>query len=357
MMEMSSGQISLCDEVSSPNGSRKVLDCMEHSVSSSPSPPPLDVLTVGDICVDLIVRGNVRPQFGQVEQIVEDCSLELGGSAPIFASQLAKLGTRVGVIGWTGCDGMGQFVVEQLRAAGVDTTNIRQHASLKTGIGIALSEENDRAILTYMGTIDATSPADVSASSVPSCRHWHTASYFLLKSLRLFWPRWFRACREAGVSISLDTNWDPENRWQDVRDLLPLVDIFLPNENEALAISGENNALDAARSLAAYGPMVVVKSGPKGTIAVDGAKTKTKTWTLSPSPETGLPEAVVDTTGAGDNFVAGFIHQYLKGADVEECMQFGHRCAISSLAHPGGVRGQLWPARNPIEVSMGDRNT
>ena len=300
-------------------------------------------MIVCDTCVDLVLTGNVRPQFHQVEQIVDDCSLQLGGSATIFGSQLGKLGDRVGAIGWVGQDLFGRFVLEQLRLAGLNTARLKPHTALKTGIGVALSEKNDRAILTYMGTIDATRPSDLEEELLNSVRHWHVASYFLLASMRGFWPEWLRKCHQHGVTTSLDTNWDPDNRWQGVTDLLPYTDIFLPNENEALAITGQNDVLRAGRSLAAYGPLVVVKCGEKGALALNG----NETWELIPSPETGLPDSVVDSTGAGDNFDAGFISAYLAGEDIPACLALGHRCAISSLAHLGGVRGQLWKDELP----------
>src|SRR6266567_615113 len=156
--------------------------------SNNLAPNPFDVVTVSDMCADLVVSGNARPEFHQVEQIVGDYSLELGGSANIFASQLAKLGARAGVLGYVGADMFGEFVLQQLDLIGVDTTRVKKLASLKTGIGIHLSEKNDRAILTYPGSIDATPAEDLDETLLLSCRHWHLASYFLLRNLRSSWP-------------------------------------------------------------------------------------------------------------------------------------------------------------------------
>src|SRR5262245_28275982 len=110
-----------------------------------------DVLAVSDMCVDLVIRGNVRPQFSQVEQIIGDYFLEMGGSANIFISQIVKLGACGGLIGWVGEDSFGEFLVRRLHEIGVDTTYVRRHPTIKTGVGVALVEENDRAILTYPG--------------------------------------------------------------------------------------------------------------------------------------------------------------------------------------------------------------
>jgi sugar/nucleoside kinase (ribokinase family) len=298
---------------------------------------PLDVLTVSDMCVDLVLTGNVRPVFQQVEQIVGGYALELGGSANIFASQLAKLGSRVGVIGYVGQDLFGEFVLCELQKAGVDTTRIKKHPSVKTGIGVALTEKDDRAILTYPGSIDATQAGDLEETFIRSCRHWHITSYFLLQSLRFFWPEWIQKCRKEGLTISLDTNWDPENEWEGVIDLLPDLDLFLPNEAEAISLTGETDVWKAANVLAERGPLTVVKRGANGAIAIKGSAT----WNLNADDPSSSLRSLVDTIGAGDNFDAGFIHAWLSGQDVDSSLRLAHRCASSSLNFPGGILGQL----------------
>jgi len=305
--------------------------------SSNFAPDGWDVATVSDMCVDLVVSGNVRPEFHQVEQIVGDYSLELGGSANIFASQLAKLGARAGILGYVGSDMFGKFALQELDQIGVDTTRVKKLASLKTGIGIHLCEKNDRAMLTYPGSIDATHAEDLDETLLHSCRHWHLASYFLLRNLRSSWPDWIQKCRKAGLTTSLDTNWDPDKKWEGVADLLPYIDVFLPNETEALSLTGETNAWKAARLLAAYGPLTVVKCGEKGAIAVKG----NQTWQINGTECQDSPLSVVDNTGAGDNFDAGFICAWLLGYDIDSSLRLGHRCALGSLSSPGGIQGQL----------------
>jgi sugar/nucleoside kinase (ribokinase family) len=296
----------------------------------------LDILCVADMCVDLVVAGNVRPQFHQAEQLVDDYSIELGGSANIFVSQFVKLGGRAGVVGWVGQDVFGQFVLEKLHAVGVDTSRVRQHPQLKTGLGIALAEPDDRAILTYPGTIDAVEPFELTGELLP-CQHWHIASYFLLNKLRKRWIGWLEQCRERKLTISLDTNWDPENRWEGVMNLLPLIDVFLPNEAEALAISGESDVTRAGEKLSRVGTLVVIKRGREGALAFK----KNQCWRLQPDDSEGKAIHIVDSIGAGDNFDAGFIRAWLLGQEVEECLKLACRCAVASLAAAGGVQGQL----------------
>ncbi|UCF36441.1 MAG: carbohydrate kinase family protein [Acidobacteriota bacterium] len=293
----------------------------------------LDVLCVSDMCVDLVMWGNVRPRFGQVEQLVEDYLVELGGSANIFACQFAKLGGRAGVVGHVGHDAFGELSLKRLSECGVDTSLVKISEELKTGLGIALTEPDDRAILTVLGTIDATAPEELTPEVAGSCRHWHIASYFLLNSLRETWLDWLKFCRQKGVTTSLDTNWDPAGLWHGILDLLPWVDVFLPNEQEALALTGEESAESAGKRLAEYGPIVVIKCGRRGALAFHGSER----WNYK-IEETIEP---ADSVGAGDNFDAGFLRGWLLGYDVEACLHLGHRCAASSLRDTGGISGQL----------------
>jgi ribokinase len=304
---------------------------------SQPSGNHVDILTVSDMCVDLILNGNVRPQFHQVEQLIEEYELELGGSANIFATQFAKLGGLVGVIGCVGEDLFGDFALDGLQTIGVDTSRVKRHANLKTGLGVALSEPNDRAILTYLGTIDAIQPSDLPEATLDSCRHWHITSFFLLQSLMNFWFEWVRGCKARGVTVSLDPNWDPDNRWQGLKELLPFVDVFFPNEAEAMAVAGCSDLVQAGTNLASYGPLVVVKCGHKGAIAFKGGQIL---QTDSISERSVLPK-VADSVGAGDNFDAGFIRAWLLGKDVKRCLALANRCAVASLSRYGGIKGQL----------------
>ncbi len=296
----------------------------------------LDILCVSDMCVDLVLSGNVRPQFNQIEQLMRDYTLEIGGSANIFASQFVKLGGRAGVIGFIGEDAFGKTLLEKLKKIGVDVSRVCIHKTLKTGLTVSLAEQNDRAILTYPGTIDAVRISDLTSASLKSCRHWHIASYFLLNQFRPHWSKWLSRCRKMGITTSLDTNWDPENRWQGVKELLPLVDVFLPNETEALAIADESNVEKAGKKLASYGPLVVIKRGEKGAVAFQ----KNYRYQMMPQPTKGSLQ-IIDTIGAGDNFDAGFLRAWLQKQDIPECLSLGCRCARASLSKPGGIEGQL----------------
>ena len=295
----------------------------------------VDIALAADMCVDLVVRGDVRPRFAQVEQLVEDYALDIGGSANLFACQAAKLGLATAVLGRVGDDALGAHLLDRLEREGVDVSRVSRARGLKTGIGVTLCQPNDRAILTYLGSIDALGAADLPAAPERLCRHWHVASYYLLERLRPAWPPFLERARARGVTTSLDPNWDPRGHWAPIRATLPHLDLFFPNEAELHAITGEPDPLRAARMIAAYGPTVVVKRGAEGALAVSAERVEE----LAPA-EVGRVE-VVDGVGAGDNFDAGFLSSWLAGEPLTACLRRGHRCAAASLGAIGGVAAQL----------------
>ena len=120
-----------------------------------------DVLCVADMCVDLVLRGNVRPRFRQIEQVIDDYCIELGGSANIFAGHFVELGGSAGVTGWVREDAFGDFLLQRLQCLDVDTSRTFRHPHLKTGLGVALAEPDDRAILTCIMAIDVVRSADL----------------------------------------------------------------------------------------------------------------------------------------------------------------------------------------------------
>jgi sugar/nucleoside kinase (ribokinase family) len=297
-----------------------------------------DVGCAADLCVDFLLSGNVVPRFGQVEQYIDDYAVELGGSATIFAGQLAKLGGRAAIVGVVGEDAFGALILGWLKEIGLDVEGVRRDPAIKTGLGVSLVKpDGDRGMLTYSGGIGAVGPEALTDALLRSCRHWHLASYFLLDRLRSGWAGWLSRCREVGLTTSLDTNWDPEERWVDVTELLPLVDVFLPNDAEACAISGETDVFRAGERLAARGPLVVVKRGGEGAVAFRGGER----WSLGPATGAARPARIVDTVGAGDNFDAGFLRGWLLGWEIDRCLELAGRCARASLEFAGGFRGQL----------------
>jgi sugar/nucleoside kinase (ribokinase family) len=303
-------------------------------MKSNDSSRPYDIITFGDMCVDLIVSGDdVVPQFGQVEKLVGDYELEMGGSCNIFACQAAKLGMRVGILGRVGEDDFGRLILRRLKECGVDTQNVIVDPTIKTGLGIALCKENDRAILTYMGSLNAVYPEDVSDEFLGSAHHLHHGSYFLHTNLRPAMVDIFRRALSFGLTTSLDTNWDPEEDWNSgLGDLLDLTDLFLPNDQEVGYISRCQTLDDALCAFQEKGiHITAVKQGAKGAVVVSG----NQRFTCKLPPVFGG-----DSIGAGDSFDAGFLAGWLRELPLDDCLKIASHCGREVAAQVGGLRGQ-----------------
>ncbi|WBU36751.1 carbohydrate kinase family protein [Homoserinibacter sp. YIM 151385] len=280
------------------------------------------VLVVGDANLDLILRGDVVPRFGQAEQLLEAADLVLGGSAAIVACGLARLGVPTRLAAVVGDDEFGRATLAALAAAGVDTSAIRVDPAVPTGISVILSA-GDRAILTLPGAIPTLRPEDV---VLADARWVHVASPFLMPAFTRELPAVLGRARDAGLGTSLDTNWDPEERWAQVAPALPLVDVLLPNGAELAALS-------AVADLPGAGVRVVVKEGAAGgsSIAPDGTRVSAP----------GLALGVVDTTGAGDSFDAGYLAAVAHGVEEEaERVRWAAVAGSLSTRGPGGTGAQ-----------------
>ena len=294
--------------------------------------PDIDILVIGEVNPDLVLTGDVTPAFGQTEKIIADAALTIGGSGTIFACGAARLGLRVAYSGVVGDDIFGRFMLASLAERGVDTGGIRVEPALKTGLTVILSHVNDRAILTYLGAINTLQAGQVDRALLRRARHVHTTSYFLHHALQAELPALLAEARSLGCTVSMDTNWDPTERWAGgLAEALSQVDVFLPNEQEALAITDRPTIADALTTLAQNIPTVVVKRGAAGAICQQGQKR---------IENAGFQVEVVDTTGAGDSFDAGFLYGYLHNWPVDEAVALACACGALSTRAAGGVAAQ-----------------
>jgi sugar/nucleoside kinase (ribokinase family) len=291
-----------------------------------------DLLVAGEINPDLILTDpNLDPQFEQTEILVEDAALTAGSSSVIFACGAARLGLRVAFIGVVGDDLFGKFMLDALKSRQVDVSNVRVDENRATGLSVILNRINDRAILTHLGTINALCSEQVTDELLALSRHLHVASYFLQTSLQPGLVDLFQRAQALDLTTSLDTNWDPEEKWAGVDELLNLTTVFLPNESEVLSLTGASTVQEAAEWLTAQVSIVAVKMGVNGGMAFDGE---------TPYRAPIIPVEVMDTVGAGDNFDAGFIYGFLLGWPLERCLKLGVVCGSLSTRMVGGISSQ-----------------
>ncbi len=281
--------------------------------------------------------------FGQAERLVSDIRLTVGSSSVITACAAQRLGLRVAMVGVVGADPLGRFMLEAMVDRGLDIEGVRVDAAVPTGASVILSDGQDRAILTAPGTIGMVDSSDVTATRLSRARHLHIGSWFLQRDLWETAAEVLTSARAAGLTISIDPNWDPADDWdRGILDLLPLIDVFLPNEAEVTRIARIGDVTAAAAELARSGPLVVVKRGGTGAIAVDA------TGHVEDAPA--YPVTPLDTTGAGDAFDAGFLVRWLDGGSVLESLRMGAVCGALSTAAIGGVDGQ--PTREAAEAAL-----
>jgi len=296
--------------------------------------PQVDVCVVGEINLDLILYGLPEPLVLDRELLASNLALTLGSSSAILAHNLSVLGTKVGFISKVGPDPLGNIALERLSAAGVDVTRVKHASSgTATGLSVILPQPQHRYILTYPGTMFEMQYSDIDLKYLLSARHLHLSSFFLHKALRPSIPDLFRRAKNAGLSTSLDTNDDPEDKWErDVLDVLKYVDVFLPNEAEARKITRTEDLSEAIDQLAAMAKVVVVKRGSAAAICRSGQQQ----WSLSPPSVN-----PVDYVGAGDTFGAGFLHKYLQGAKLEDCLAYANLAGAYSTTNEGGTEAFL----------------
>jgi sugar/nucleoside kinase (ribokinase family) len=302
------------------------------------------VLVAGEINVDLVFAGcTALPEFGR-ETLAPTFRQTPGSSAMICALGLARLGNDVRFVGRCGADAWGNYCLAALRDAGIDVAAAIADPSLTTGVTVAISSHTDRALLTYPGATAALLADDV-AAALAGAAHLHVTSFYLQERLRPQLGELFARAKAAGMTTSLDPGSDPAQRWDsDVVDVLRHVDLFFPNYAEAGAITGHESPEAALLGLAFASDttLTVVKLGEHGAMAFDGERVLT---VAAPAAD------VVDTTGAGDSFDAGFLHAWLRDLPLAECLAWGNACGALSTRGIGGTTAQ--PSADEVLAVIG----
>jgi len=289
----------------------------------------LDVSVIGELNLDLILYGLPRELVLDREHLANELSVTLGSSSAIFAHNLALLGNHVGFSSCIGDDPFGEICMKRLGESGVDLSRVRRLAGKTTGLTVIVPQRKRRFILTYPGAMQEMTDRQLDMSWVLNAKHLHVSSYFLQKGIKPQLAGIFEKAKKCGLSTSLDTNDDPEDRWPgDIEPLLKYVDILLPNEREACKLAQAGDIEHAALVLAPKVPILVIKRGGEGAIAWSG---KEKYADSPPVVE------VADSVGAGDSFDAGFVHQYIRKAKVQDCLKFANLAGALSVTRAGGT--------------------
>jgi sugar/nucleoside kinase (ribokinase family) len=290
-----------------------------------------DVVCLGQFTADVVVTHvDSLPERGKAI-FVDDISLSNGGCACNTAVALGKLGIDTAVIGKVGCDTFGDYLIKVMNDVGLDTSGIVRDSSVNTSTTTVLvSPDGERSFLHYYGGNAKMSENDINYDIIKRAKILHVAAAFLVPGLdgepmALV----LKKAQQMGVKTSLDTAWDAEGRWmQLLKPCLRHIDIFIPSIEEAQILSSKKQISEIAKVFLGYGiNTVVLKLGSEGCYA----KTLEDEFTL-PAFKV---EKVVDTLGAGDSFVAGFLAATVSGWNLRKACRFANAVGAACVCAKG----------------------
>jgi len=283
-----------------------------------------DVITLGDLNIDLIVAVPVYPARGG-DSVAEGVSLHTGGSALNTALVLACLGVDVAFIGRVGQDALADQALADLVHAGVDTRLVQVDPAVATGmVFVAVTPDGERTMFSARGANSYTHPGLLDENDFAGARWFHFSGYALLAEPQRSATRYaLDLAVETGCCISLDVGVEPARCAQkDILHLLSRVDVIFPNETELSLLTGDVDLRMSSTQLLDWGVgAVVAKYGASGSeVTLRNRRATLPAFDVSP----------LDTTGAGDSFNAGFILGRLMGLDWEAAALLGN--AVGALA-------------------------
>lgn len=290
----------------------------------------IDVLVVGELNVDIILDHiEGIPSIGK-EILANKMNITLGSSSAILASNLSILGAETAFVGKLGKDNFANIVLKAFEEKKVNTENIIVDSHLKTGLTVVLNYDNDRANVTYPGAMEKLTGKDITVNVLKEAKHLHISSIFLQPGLIKDVVNVFKKAKDLGLTTSLDPQWDPEEKWDlDLKNLLPYIDIFMPNAAEFRNLTRCNDLQKGLEQINSFANVVIIKDGENGALLWDTHK-------IIKGPAF-LNRNVADCIGAGDSFNAGFISEFVKNSSLEHCMEVGNIIGALNTTASGGT--------------------
>lgn len=303
---------------------------------ASPTTAPGVLLFAGDVFCDLVFAGVTAPQLGA--EVYADAFTVTPGGVANRAVAAARAGAPTALLSRLGDDVLGRHVHQVLTAEPLlDTELLELVAGHQSPVSVALTGPDDRSFITYEEPLGPLSAPEgigpVSATHVGIARPL---------------PAWVAGLRAAGTTVVGGVGWDHTGEWSGgVLDRLAEVDVFVPNDVEAMRYTRTDSALDAAKALGEHVPLAVVTRGGAGVVAVDSANGVVVT------AET-IPVDVVDPTGAGDVFVATFMAGAHHGWPLETRLRFAAASAAFAVTGLGGAASAPRPEQLRAFVRSAD---
>ena len=281
----------------------------------------------GSTNVDLLYQGFDRLAGVGEELYCKDFSLQLGGGLPATLINLGRLGIETKIATELGNDIFSNFAKEKFIENGVTPTNLYEGERIPLNITSAIILPKDRTFYSYgKGTIEPDEKAMETFYNIA------TGSKICMMQLGGFLPV-YKKLKEEGTILVLDTGWDDEMSFEKYDEYLSVADYYTPNRKAALRITGTDNEKDAAYALKKYFDRVVVKVDADGCIGIDGDD-----YFFCPSIE---EFKNVDSTGAGDAFLAGFMYGLFYDYPLKDCIEYGNITGGKAVTAVGALSGYV----------------
>lgn len=293
----------------------------------------MDVLCIGELAADTVVR-PVKPIDFSVDSVpVEIVSLKNGGDALNNAINLAKLGIKSGFCGLIGEDAYGRFLYDAASRAGVDVRGLKVSTTPTCSVVVLIKEDGQRSFLHFRGANAELCFEDIDSQLIDECRFVHIGGTFHMA--RFDGPdaaRVLEMAKRKGKVTSMDVAWDSTGRWLNlIRPCLRYLDYFIPSYNESMAMTGLTDLDEIADFFQNEGVTnVVIKLGELGSYV----RTPERSFRCNV-----YSVPVIDTTGAGDAFVSGFLTGLARGWALEQSVEFGTATAAFCIQAVGATTG------------------
>lgn len=277
--------------------------------------------------VDLLFQGFDRLAGVGEELYCKDFSLQLGGGLPATLINLGRLGIETKIATELGNDIFSAFAREQFLKNGVDPTNMYEGDKIPLNITSAIILPKDRTFYTYgKGTIEPDDKAKEEFYSIAK------GSKITMMQLGGFLDV-YKKLKSEGTALVLDTGWDDDMTLEKYSDYLEIADYYTPNQKEAIKITGADNAHDAAAVLTKYFEKSIVKVDKDGCIGIENGKE----YFVKSIDEF----KNVDSTGAGDAFLSGFMYGLFYDYPIKDCVLFGNITGGKAVTAVGALSGYV----------------
>ena len=295
----------------------------------------MDVLSLGIYVTDVL--GRPIDQFPEKGKLVlfDELEIHAGGCANNTAIALARLGISAGAMGKVGTDAFGDLILKTLIDNGVDTAGMQQDTSASTSFTfVAVASDGERTFYHYIGANGELCEVDLNWEVIKRAKILHIAGALVM-------PRFdgapmanvLREAKNLGITTSLDTVYDATGKWlETLEPCLPYVDMFMPSIVEAQLLTGISDAREIAQFLRSRYDIhtIAIKMGKNGS------------YVSTPEREhfaSAYPVDVVDATGAGDAYVAGFLAGTLMGWDLKATAELASATGAACVTAIGTTAG------------------